>query len=128
MSLGNTLPLGASCQLLLQGTGGFSLYGAAQTCGGGKPSTVGYAYSGSHAPAWEPIPVLGSATVCIPTQERGNEAVLSNGLPLDMASQWLIRETGGFPLHGAVPAYGGEKPSTVGYALRTFYSFAGFIQ
>jgi hypothetical protein len=51
---------------------------------------------GSHAPAWEPIPVLSSATVCIPTQERGNEAVLSNGLPLDAASPWLTGETGGF--------------------------------
>jgi hypothetical protein len=61
---------------------------------------------GSHAPAWEPIPVLDSATVCIPTQERGNEA----------------------GLHGAEQICGGGKPSTVGYALRTLYSFAGFIQ
>jgi hypothetical protein len=30
-------------------------------------------FSGSHAPAWESISVLGSATVCIPTQKRGNE-------------------------------------------------------
>ena len=30
-------------------------------------------FSGSHAPAWEPIPQNNDSSVCIPTQERGNE-------------------------------------------------------
>ncbi|MGJ0430194.1 hypothetical protein [Methylobacter sp.] len=106
MTFNNIPSCGVSFQLLTGGTDGFS---------------------GSHAPAWEPIPELSSAMVCIPTQERGNEAVLSNGLPLDTASQWLVRKTGGFPLHGTAQTCG-AKPSTVGYALRTLHSFAGFIQ
>lgn len=68
-------------------------------------------FSGSHAATRKPIPVLGSATVCIPIyvlqgkQERGNEV----------------------DLHGTARTCGG-KPSIVRYALRTLYSFAGFIQ
>ncbi|MBF6649743.1 hypothetical protein [Methylobacter sp. BlB1] len=52
---------------------------------------------------------------------------LSNSPPLGASSQLLARETGGFSLHGTARTCGG-KPSTVGYALRTLYSFAGFIQ
>jgi hypothetical protein len=91
-------------------------------------------FYGSHAPTWKPIPVLNSATVCIPiyalqgTQEGGNEAALSDSLPLGASCQLLAREAGGFLRHGAAQTCGGGKPSTVGYALRTLYSFAGFIQ
>ncbi len=31
---------------------------------------------GSHAPAWEPIRQYPASTICIPTQERGNEKLV----------------------------------------------------
>jgi hypothetical protein len=89
-------------------------------------------YCGRSYP-WSSMAFFGSATV-IPiyalqgTQECGNGADQSTGLTLDIASPWLARETGGFSLHGEAPAHDGRKPSIVGYALRTLYSFAGFIQ
>jgi hypothetical protein len=52
---------------------------------------------------------------------------VSNSLPLGASCQLLARETGSFSLHGTVRTCG-EKPSIVGYALRTLYPFAGFIQ
>lgn len=51
----------------------------------------------------------------------------SNSLPLGAPCQLLACETGGFSLLGAAQT-GGGKSSTVGYALRTLYPFAGFIQ
>jgi hypothetical protein len=105
-ALGNGLPLDAASPWLTCEIGGFSLPGAVPAYGGGKPSTAGCTrriFSGSHAPAWEPIPELGSATVCIPTQERGNEAALGNGLSLDTASPWLTGEIGGFAAGGGKP-------------------------